>query len=123
MGAIQEITKAFEVSFGFGANRVSSKFRSHWRDEVMNSISSKRSVRCTVQCPKDYYLWVFQLHIQGIDTDVERSFATCNGLVCSPYGDERPPACPFGYHSDQEHGFPCCTSLDWLDTKQEANVA
>jgi len=113
----KDIKNAIMAEFKFGGFTLSNTFTTEWKDVVETSISSTVSQACDVQCPKDYYLWVFRTSIQGIDSlpaSYTNLFASCGAVVCSPYGLEHPPACPFGYQDDQEDGFPCCTSLEWM---------
>lgn len=118
-----DIKDVLTTSFSFGGLTLSNTFSSEWSEVVSSTITASETRSCSIQCPQDYYLWVFRTSIQGIDTlpaSYQNLFASCSAVICSPYGLEKPPACPFGYQDDQENGFPCCTSLDWLgDTKEE----
>lgn len=114
----EDIKEAFEMSFEFGGFKVSNTFSAEWKTEVETSITTSEEHECTVKCPENYYVWVFKTEVEGIDTlpfNFRNIFASCSAVICSPFGSSHPPACPFGYQEDQADGFPCCTSLDWLD--------
>lgn len=111
------ISNAFEVGFEFGGFKMSNTLTTSWESEIVKSVTTNIEVSCEAKCDKDYYLWAYQTEFLGLDTlpsEMRTIVAGCSAVVCSPFGMEQPPACPFGYQSDQENGFPCCTSKAWM---------
>eukprot|EP00931_Biecheleriopsis_adriatica_P033766 TRINITY_DN1957_c0_g1_i1.p1 TRINITY_DN1957_c0_g1~~TRINITY_DN1957_c0_g1_i1.p1 ORF type:complete len:714 (+),score=117.67 TRINITY_DN1957_c0_g1_i1:81-2222(+) len=123
---VNSIKNAFEVSHDFLGHKFSNTFTQSWSETVQNEVSSNLQVTCSVQCPKDHYLWAFSTQIDGIDTiptSWKNLWASCSAVVCSPYGEVKPPACPFGYQGHQQDGFDCCTSNDWAhETETEDSL-
>jgi len=114
----ETISNAFEVGFEFSGFKMSNTLTTSWETTVEKSVTTDIDVSCEVKCPEDYYLWAYQTEFLGLTTlpaEMRVIVAGCTAVVCSPFGMEKPPACPFGYQSDQDDGFPCCTSLAWLD--------
>jgi len=122
----ETISNAFEVGFEFSGFKMSNTFSMSWETTVEKSVTTDIEVSCEAKCPAGYYLWAFQTEFLGLDTlpsEMRVFVAGCSAVVCSPFGMEQPPACPFGYQADQENGFPCCTSMGWLaDAESETDA-
>merc|ERR1711948_141456 len=122
MGATQTeketISNAFEVGFEFSGFKMSNTFSMSWETTVEKSVTTDIEVSCEAKCPAGYYLWAFQTEFLGLDSlpsEMRVIVAGCSAVVCSPFGMEQPPACPFGYQADQENGFRAARAWDgWL---------